>query len=183
MCVAIAVVAGIGVAGSITAAKMQSNAAHDAAATQSASANKALTVQQQQYQQGRQDFSPYQQAGASAVGTLQNRAQQPIPQFNPGGPQPQFNLGSPQGPSPLPQRGPMGGSPMSQAGPLDVQQSLTPIPNAQAGPMPQQSTLPQQGPPQQPQMVMMQAPDGSKQPVPADKVPMAIQKGARVVNA
>lgn len=57
-------------AGSIAAAKIGSNAAHDAAATQSASADKAITVQQQVYQDQQKAQAPYQQLGQQALGRL-----------------------------------------------------------------------------------------------------------------
>lgn len=160
MCVAVAVVGGIAAAGAITSAKIQSNAAKHAADTQTAAANKALTVQQQQYQQGRQDFSPYQQAGAASVGRLQQRAQQQTPQFNPGGPQPQWgSLGNPTG-GQMPQPGP----PMGQGAAM----------GGSGMPQPPQSPAMQSRGIVSGKMVALRAPDGSVQQFPESAVPQVM---------
>jgi len=145
MCVATttAIAIGAGAASSIYAAKKGADTAKDAAKTQSAAAQQAIDLQKTQYQQARQDFNPYQQAGAGAVGRLQQRAAAPPPAFTPGQPS-TFSLGNPQG---MPQQGP-----------------------------PQ----PMQGGPQQ--MVKIQSPDGEVRPIPANLVPMALQRGGRVVQ-
>ncbi len=64
-------IGGIAAAGSsIAGAKMASGATKDAAKTQAASADKALAIQKQMYDQTRTDEAPYRQLGAGAVGLL-----------------------------------------------------------------------------------------------------------------
>jgi len=166
-----AVIVGVAAAGAsagatVYAANKSSNAAKNAAKTQSDAANTALGVQKSQYEQSRQDFSPYQQAGASSVGQLQQRAGQQTPQFNPGA-QPQWgNLGNPQGgqmpPRMQPQGPPMGGQPMPPQGGMAPQGQP-----GMGGPMGQQQA------PQK--MVVLRAPDGTTHPFPQDKVQQVIQ--------
>ena len=114
--------AGVSAAGSITAAKIGSNAAKSAAKTQSDAANQAMQYQsqmfnqiapwaQQQQQASQQMFAPYQQMGNSALGALYQRLG-----LNPGmgaGPQPVAN--SPNYLGQIPQ---MGASGQSAFGPM-----------------------------------------------------------------
>lgn len=149
MCVATstAIAIGVGAAGaasSIASAKIQSNAAKNAAKTQTDAATQARNVQQQQYQQARQDFNPYQQAGIGSLGRLNASAGAPRQAFNPGAPSGGFQM--PQNPGSAPPGG------------------------ATPGP-----AMPQQPP------VMMQGPDGSRRPVPANLVQQFEERGARRV--
>ena len=59
--------AAIGGAASLAGGMMQSNAAQQAASTQAAAADKALALQQQQYEQSRQDSLPWMNAGKTAL--------------------------------------------------------------------------------------------------------------------
>lgn len=168
MCVAVAVVAGIAAAGTITAAKMQSNAAKDAAATQTAAGNKALAAQQTAYQTQRQDFSPYQQAGVSSLGRLNQQAQQPGPQFNPNGPP--ASLGNPMGGQMPPNPGQQ--HPGGRMAPQGMPQQGPP-PSMAPGPSQQQQLGQQQAPPTG-KMVLLRAPDGSTRPFPEASVPQVM---------
>lgn len=69
-----ALLIGAGIAGgtSLAAAKMQSNAAQNAAQTQTNAANTALGLQGQMYQQQQQNLAPYMQTGYAAGQNLQN---------------------------------------------------------------------------------------------------------------
>lgn len=95
----LAIVGGIGAAGSVASAKIASNAAKDAAQTQAKAGQQALTTQQQMYQQARQDFNPYQQAGAGALGRLGQRASAAPPAFTPGQPSNFGTMGTGQNPA------------------------------------------------------------------------------------
>lgn len=153
MCVAVATVAAIGAGTSIASAKIQSNAAKNAAKTQTEAANKSLAFQQQQFANQQAAFQPYQQAGARANAQLSNLASRPTPQFVPGGQQqafgaPQGQLGMPQGMPPQPVSRPMGGA----------------------------------MPPPQGRMVMVQAPTGETQQMPEAEAQRAVQAGARVIG-
>jgi hypothetical protein len=97
MCVAIAVTGGIAAGSAIAQSKIQSHAAKSAAKTQADAAKEARNFQQTQYEQSRQDFNPYQQAGAASLGRLGQSAMQPRPEFRPGQPQPSFQPPTPQG--------------------------------------------------------------------------------------
>jgi hypothetical protein len=141
---------------------MGSSAAKNAAKTQADSAKEALAVQQQMYQQQRQDFQPYQQAGTGAVGRLTERAGQAYPQFQPGG---TASLGNPSG---MPQQAAQG-VPRGTIAPSGM-------PGQGQGPMSPQ------GAPQGPQMVLMQGPDGSRRPVPANVAQQLTQRGFRVIG-
>jgi hypothetical protein len=118
------VIGGISAASSIAAAKIQSNAAGNAAKTQAAAGQQALNAQQQGYQQQRQDFAPYQAAGASAMGRLNAKAgtYAGVPQ------RPQMPIGGYV--PPTAQQPPPQGQPMGQLG--------------------QAPSMPPQGPPQAP---------------------------------
>lgn len=147
MCVAVGTAVAIAAtaastAGTVYAAKKGSDAAKDAAKTQSDAAEKALKLQQQQYQQQRQDFNPYGQAGATALGRLGGMASAPRQQFSPG----------PQGPLPQPSQGP--GMPQMP--------TMQPGMGQQQGPMAQTSQQPPQAA-QGGEQWTIEAPDGSGQ--------------------
>lgn len=72
MAVATAILAGAAIAGSITSAKIQSNAAKDAAKTQAAAGDKSLAFQRDQMAAQQKAFQPYQQAGQGAATNLSN---------------------------------------------------------------------------------------------------------------
>jgi hypothetical protein len=159
---ALIAVAAISAGSQIAAAKMQSSAAKNAAKTQSASADRAMAFQKQQYEQARQDFSPYQQAGATSLGRLGSMAGQPAPTFQPGQQASFASLGNP-----------LGGGP----------QAVPP------GPLPGQTTppgappMPPQGPPQgQGQLVRVLAPTGEMAMLPMAQAQMAVAKGARILG-
>lgn len=137
----------------IYAAKKGASAARDAAATQSAAADKALALQKEQYGQARQDFSPYQQQGAAALGRLGTMATAPRQTFNPGQPQ---MLGMPP---PQAQGAPGGlGTPwMAQSG----------------GPPPMTPQGPGGG------LWTVQGPDGSTKQLPPNIAQQFISRGAR----
>jgi hypothetical protein len=115
MCVATTIiVASVAAAGSITAAKMSSNASKAASKSAGEAGDKALAFQKEQYEQSRKDFDPYAQQGAAAMGRLSTAATAPRSTFTPGRP-PQ--LGQPQGVAPPvsaspPPRPPVPGLPM-----------------------------------------------------------------------
>lgn len=162
----VGITAAAGSAGaSIYAAKKGSDAAKNAAATQSAAAQKALDFQKQQYAQVQQNFDPYRQAGASALGRLGTQATTPAPVFQPGQPQPSFaSLGNPMG-GQMPQQG------MGQA-----------IPNPQVGQSPAMMQGGQQGQQGGQGMVLMLGPDGSRRPVPAQVAQQLTQRGFKVIS-
>jgi hypothetical protein len=160
---ALIAVAAISAGSQIAAAKMQSNAAKNAAKTQSASADRAMAFQKQQYEQARQDFSPYQQTGATSLGRLGAMAGQQAPTFQPGQPASFASLGNP-----------LGGGP----------QAVPP------GPLPGQTTppgappMPPQGPPQaQGQLVRVLAPTGEEAMLSPMAAQAAVAKGARILGA
>lgn len=155
-----AIAIGVGAAGaasSLASAKIAANASKSAAKTQAAAGQQALNAQQQGYQQQRQDFSPYLQAGTTALGRLGQTAGtytggMPQPQ----GPPPQMpqrpqqamgslgSLGAPQGPPP--------GAPPPQMG------------GAQGG------------------LVRVQAPTGEVAMLPMAVAQQAVQKGAKILQ-
>lgn len=69
---AAAAVAGVGAVAGLGGAYMQANAAKDAAQTQADAANRATDIQKQMYDQQRTDQQPWRQAGASALGQMQD---------------------------------------------------------------------------------------------------------------
>jgi hypothetical protein len=146
----------------IYAAKKASGAAKEAAATQSAAADKALAAQKQGYDQQRQDFSPYQQAGAAALGRLGQTAGTytggvPQPGPPPQMPQPsQGGLGSLGQPS-MGNPSPMGG-----------------------GPAPGSPQMPPQGAPGG--LVQVQAPTGEMAMLSPQAAQQAVAKGAKLVQ-
>lgn len=62
--------AGIAAAGSIGGALIGSSAAKKAAKAQTQSAEAGIAEQRRQYDQTRQDFTPYREAGSAAIGSL-----------------------------------------------------------------------------------------------------------------
>lgn len=187
MCIGTAATIGIITAGvsagtSIAGAKMASNASKNAAKTQSSAADKALAAQQQGYAQQRSDFSPYQQAGAAAVGRLGQTAGT----YTGGPPQP-------QGPQ---MGGQLGQMPQNwhppQSPPLGPPQQGQPQPGMGPGPqghnvgvnLGQQGAVPQApgGGPMPGSLVRVQAPSGEVAMLPREAADRAVQKGARVLQ-
>lgn len=168
MCVGTATAITLGVTAasagaSLAGAKMASNASKNAAATQSAAADKALAAQQQGYQQQRQDFSPYLQAGTAALGRLGQTAGT----YTGGMPKPQAPLSPP-----------MGG--MGQLGaPSPQMPGQTPVTMPQVGAVPQQ---PGTGGPMPGSLVKVQAPTGQVAMLPQDVAQRAVAAGAKIVN-
>ena len=118
---AIGIAAAASAGAGIASAKIGSNAAQNAAATQSASADKALGLQQQVYGDQKAAQAPYQQLGQQALGRL-SAFQPSTAQFNPqnyqGGapvasPQPQMGTLASMGQQAPPQQ--MGQSPPTGA--------------------------------------------------------------------
>lgn len=181
MCVAVAIVAGIAATGTITAAKMQSNAAKDAAKTSSDAADKALAFQKEQYAQQRKDFEPYAQNGVSAANRLQLGATAPAPVFRPGQPMTLADMGQPQ----MPQGTTPGpGAPMPMPQSKIQSQGGVPQPPMSLANMGQPGVSPngpmgQQPPPQgvQPGLVMVQGPDGSSRQLPQPVAQQLVQSG------
>jgi hypothetical protein len=160
-----------GVVGSLAKAKIQSNAAKDAAKHQIASTEKAQGYNQQVYHDQRSLMSPYVNAGNESLARLMSQhwgtPYQPPAPYTGGQPQPPNQavprFGGPMGPPPPGPNRPNPNTPRL----VGSGQSL--------GAMQQ----PQQGPGPQGQMVQMQAPDGSVQAVPAAAVAQLEQRGAR----
>jgi hypothetical protein len=163
-----AIALGVGAATSIASAKIQSNAAKNAAKTQQQGTDRALMVQQQANQ-------PYMDLGKQAAARLasgQAMGQPYRQQF--GGP------GGSNGFQAFDQGRPMQGPPGTLGG-------LGQPPGPQGPP-------PQMGPPQgQPGpmmamqgggggMVMMEGPDGTRKAVPQSAVQLALSRGAKVVG-
>jgi len=71
----IAAAAGIGAVASIGSAAIGSHAAKKAANTQADAANHAADLQNQQYQQSREDMAPWRLAGGKAIGQLSDMLQ------------------------------------------------------------------------------------------------------------
>jgi hypothetical protein len=88
------IIAGVSAGTQVYAAKKQSDAAQSAANTQGQYGQKALNLEQQQYQQQQRNLSPYLQAGQSVLPGLTSTAQQRPPQFVPPGGQPQNWFGN-----------------------------------------------------------------------------------------
>lgn len=155
MCVAIGTAVAIGsiaasTAGTVYAAKKGSDAAKGAAKTQQDAATEARNLQEQRYQQSRQDFNPYQQAGASSLARLGSAA---------GAPRQQFNGAQPGGGFQMPQQPPLGaagGPPMPQQG-------------QPGGPAMMQPQSQPQG-----RTVTLRAPDGTTHQFPEQAVPQVI---------
>lgn len=155
---------GIGVASSLASAKMQSNAAKNAAKTQAAAGDKALAAQQSGYQQQRQDFQPYQQAGNAALARLGQTAGT-------------YTGGSTAAPFPMPQQPPQGG--------------LGSLGQPPPGALPPLGGSPAPGPGMPPQMpsggaqgglVRVQAPTGEMAMLPPQQAQAAVAKGAKILD-
>lgn len=69
---------------SVYAAKKGADASKNAVKAQTDATTEARNLQEQRYQQSRQDFNPYQQAGATSLARLGGMANQPRQQFNGG---------------------------------------------------------------------------------------------------
>jgi hypothetical protein len=159
---AIAIPAIIGAAGAgaqLVGAKVASNASKNAAKTQSSAADHALAVQQQQYQQSRQDFAPYQAAGQQAIGRLGQMSQQAPMTFDPNQPQgmPRMNPQQPQS-MPMQSQPPMGqlGAPQSPPSMAQAGQQGQQEPMVLLGPPPGQPGAPRQVPASKAQQLIAQ---------------------------
>jgi hypothetical protein len=147
--------------GSAASAAIQAHQTGKAVDAQTDAANKALALQQQQYQQARTDAAPYQQLGQSTLGRLGQMAAQPQGQFNPAN----YRSGVP-----------VSGTPAMPSQQMPSQQPLG-APPAQAAP-----GMPPAGAGQG-DTVTIQTPDGrTLQGFPRAKVQEAMQRGARVVG-
>ena len=159
---------------SAAGAAIQAHQTGKAVDAQTDAGNKALALQQQQYQQARTDAAPYQQVGQSTLGRLGQMAAQPQAQFNPAN----YSHGVPVAPqASAGQQGPSGwpGGVGAISGVIGGTTAA-----GQAGPMPgpQQIAAGQQG-----DTVTIQTPDGrTLQGFPRAKVQEAMQRGARVVG-
>ena len=70
------------VAASAASSAMQASAAKKAAKGQQQSADEAIALQREQWQQGREDIAPWRQAGVRALGQFEALARQGPPQFD-----------------------------------------------------------------------------------------------------
>jgi hypothetical protein len=155
---------GIGVASSLASAKISSNASKNAAKTQAAAGDKALAAQQAGYQQQRQDFSPYQQAGNAALGRLGQTAGT-------------YTGGMPQPPPQMPQQPPPGG-----LGSLGQPSMGAPSSSMGGQPAPGPG-MPPQGPQSAPGgLVRVQAPTGEMAMLPPQQAQAAVAKGAKILD-
>jgi hypothetical protein len=175
----------VGAGSQVASSAIQAHQTGKAVDAQTEAANKALALQQQQYQQARTDAAPYQALGQSTLGRLGQMAAQPQAQFNPsnyfgGAPtstyqqSEQARMGTPSQSS-MPSLG-MGGA----SGALQGLGGMAAPGQMQSGPMPgqQQIAAGAQG-----DTVTIQTPDGrTLQGFPRAKVSEAMQRGARVVG-
>jgi hypothetical protein len=151
----------VGAGSQVASSAIQAHQTGKAVDAQTEAANKALALQQQQYQQARTDAAPYQQLGQSTLGRLGQMAAQPQAQFNPSN----YSGGAP-----------VSGTPAMPSQQLPRQQALGAPP---AQPMP---GMPPAGAGQG-DTVTIQTPDGrTLQGFPRAKVSEAMQRGARVVG-
>ncbi len=164
---------GLAIAGAATAAGAGINAlaVNSAANKQAAGTTQALNLQQQMYQQTRQDLSPYASIGTSALGNLRQLTGLPAaPTSTPGPNAGQVNYSTPQAPLTTPQGQTLmqqpNGSFAPQGSPNAVQPGIQSPAQMQTG----------SG------YVMMKAPDGTTQQVDAAHVPFYQQKGAQVIQ-
>ena len=74
---------GMGLAGGLGSAAIQAHQTGKAVDAQTNAANQALALQQQVYNDQKQNAAPYQQLGTSTLGRLGQMAAQPANQFNP----------------------------------------------------------------------------------------------------
>ena len=81
------IIAGVSAAGTVAAAKIQSNAAKGAAETQTTASNKALDIQNRIYQEQTARQQPYVDAGTQALNALRGRSGAQVATFSPGGQQ------------------------------------------------------------------------------------------------
>lgn len=167
-----AIAAGAGT--SIYGATKAAGAQKDAAQTQAASADKALAIQKQMYEQQRTDLSPYRAAGQGAVGKLSY--QLGVPGFEKG---PMAQM------APTPVAGSVGFGTGGTPGAVAVNGQNAPIAQQAAGALTPYLTngpqMPQ--PPQAPgATVMLRAPNGMTKAVPQEQAPYFISKGAQPVQ-
>lgn len=183
----IAIATAASAAASAYAAHQQANAAREAAETQSHAADTAMGVQERQYNQARQDFNPYQNAGRQALSEMQIRSAQTPPVFTPGQ---AYNLGHPAGTPAYASGNPRATTGYMVEPPAPAAQGM-PMQGSQGGPAPpgleqrmqgQGGSLgmPQGAP--QADMVTMALPDGRQGPVPRAMVPQLLQRGGRVIQ-
>jgi len=90
---------GMGLAGGLGSAAIQAHQTGKAVDAQTNAANQALALQQQVYNDQKQNAAPYQQLGTSTLGRLGQMAAQPANQFNPAN----YQGGVPVRPQGLPQ--------------------------------------------------------------------------------
>lgn len=156
--------AGIMAGGTTAAAALQSHAAGSAADLQAKAAEDALAFTKQKQAEQQAAFTPYQNLGAQAVGNLPSMAR-PMPlQWPPAPYTTQPGATRPAMPTTLSGMG----QPLLRSGPgpmVNTQPVGQPVTNS----------------PQQPQMVTLQAPDGTQKSVPADQAAYYIAKGAKQV--
>lgn len=152
----------IGAGSSIAGAAIASHSAKNAAKTQAASADKALALEREQYQQQQQNLAPYR--GLSAVlPQLMGRAGQGVTSTGWGQYQAPTSTGNPfaslyQGGQSQPPSPPMG-------------HAFTPTPDGgQVGGQPGG-------------LVTLRAPDGTTQQVPQAQVPHFLSRGATMVSS
>jgi hypothetical protein len=148
--------------GQLITGALGAHAANKAAQTQAASADKALELNRQIYQQQRADMMPYVQGGQSAFQTLLNGWQAR-----------QGNAAQPAGPSIGNGASPFGAAMGNGAAPGGQY-----LPQAGAGPMGGNAGAPQAGG----QMVTLRAPTGEVQAVPAQHADKLIAMGATRVQ-
>ena len=80
---AVGVAGGVAVAGAVASSAIQAGAAKKAAETQAKSADEALNLQWEQYQQQREDLAPWRESGGRALGQLERLARQGPPEMDP----------------------------------------------------------------------------------------------------
>lgn len=135
-------------------------AAKDAARQQSASADKAIALNQQQYLQSRQDLLPYREQGGQGLTAL--TALMGLPPAAP-----QANTG----PLMPPGQPPVGTAQSQQRGPLPPGAT----PTGYAVPRGTTPGIENQG------MTLLRSPDGQVRPVPSDQVQHYLARGASLV--
>jgi len=178
MCVATAIVVGVGAVGAVVAADQQRRASNNAIKASKEAADQALAVQKAQYAQARADFEPYAARGREGIGRLSTLGKQAPPTFDPTnaatwqGSQwqnPALTEQRPGAPSALPGQGqapPQLGLPQAPPSAVGVGAAPAAQPAQPAG-----------------DTVLMQAPDGSPpRPVPSHLVQQLIAKGATVIS-
>jgi hypothetical protein len=144
----------------VASSAIQSHQTGKAVDAQTDAANKALALQQGQYQQARTDAAPYQALGQSTLGRLGQMAAQPQAQFNPSN----YSGGVPTGGQPMPSQQ----MPRQQALGAPPAQAMPGMPPAGAG---------------QNDTVTIQTPDGrTVAGFPRAKVQEAMQRGAKVIG-